>query len=171
MTTEEVNELYKLAGHTLKKHKRMPDEDLVQELVFYAYTRLGEYDETRASKSTFIITCMESKLHMLDREKRAKKRNNGLINYSLEAEIPGNEQISLIDMIASDIDIAEEVNKQDVLEKILPLVKEPLALLLKGLTQKEIAEKLGYSQTNISRLIKQNIESIKSYCKRHDLTI
>lgn len=164
MKDEKVNELYKLAAFTLKKYNVPFDEDLIQELVVYTYTKLPYYDESRGSWSTFVINCMYSKLAILYRSKNAKKRNCGQPVDSLDDTY--YDSLPYYDVIPSDIDVVKEVHKKEILNEILPLVDDPLKMYLDGFTQKEIADKYGVSQAQISRDIKKNIQKIKTYCKR-----
>lgn len=163
MTNEKAVELYKLAGFTLKKYNVTYDEDLIQELVMYAFERDPQYDESRGGWSTYIINCMYTKLVMLHRATHTIKRNKGQPDQSLDDYV--YDDLPYYDVIPSDVDIAKDIDKKEILAVITPLVEEPLRLHLNGWSQKQIGDKLGYSQAHICRLIRLNIEKIKSYCK------
>lgn len=167
MTDEKAIELYKLAGFTLKKFNVPYDEDLVQELVLYAFEKDPLYDECRGSWSNYIINCMYTKLLMLHRASCTIKRNKGQPDQSLDDTF--YDDLPYYDVIPSDVDIAKEIDKKEVLAAIEPLIEEPLRLQLEGYSQVQIAKKLNYSQSHISRLIRLNIEKIKSYCKKNGI--
>lgn len=167
MTNDKAVELYKLAGFTLKKYNVPYDEDLIQELVLYALEKEPLYNEERGAWSTFIINCMYTKLWMIHRANHTSKRNKGQPDQSLDETFCDN--LPYYDVIPSDVDIAKELDKKEALAAITPLVEEPLKLHIEGYTQKQIAEKLGFSQVTISRKIKVNIQKIKKYCKENNI--
>ena len=84
MDNEQIIGLYKLAAHILKKHNIKYDEDIIQDLVIYAYSALEKFDKNIGSFSTFVCNCMENELRMIFRSKNASKRNYGISDLSLE---------------------------------------------------------------------------------------
>lgn len=169
MTNEEAKELYYLVVFTLNKNNITPNEDLIQDLVTHVVSKLDLYDESRGSKSTFIVTCIEKKLSHLYRYKMSKKRYMKDYDVSLEDCI--FDGITIGDTIESRDDVLMEVIKDDIIEKIKPLIKEPLMLYINGFSQVEIATKLNCNPSNVSHLIKTNIQQIKRYCKQNGIEL
>jgi RNA polymerase sigma factor (sigma-70 family) len=172
MDNEQAVELYKLANFILKKHNIEYDEDLIQELVIHAYSKTNLFDESKSTFSTFVCFCMEIRLKEIHRYNTAAKRFNGLENYSLDYEYDNDKgnTISYSDVIPVEYDYAKELDKQEILKQILPMVEEPLKLVyFEDKTQAEAAKILGVNQSYVSRLIKQNIQKIQEYCKEKGL--
>lgn len=72
-----------------------------------------------------------------------------------------SSQIRLQDMLPSDIDVEDKVIKRDVLKEVLREVKQKtngrdyqvFILRIKGFTQREISQKVGISQPQVSRIL------------------
>lgn len=168
MSEEQAIEIYKLAYSVCKKNNVTYDEDMIQELVLHAVLREKYFDPSLSSRSTFMFTCMKQKLVDLFKYRTNLKRNNGLMTYSLDYQLD-EESLSIHEILPSDVDVIEQVNNEDFLRVIDPLIEEPLRLYMNGYTQKEIGEMKGCTGSYISYLIKKNVEKIKKYCEENDL--
>lgn len=172
MDNEQIIYLYVLAKYILKKHNIKYDEDLIQDLVIYAYTALEKFDKDRGSFSTFVCNCMENKLRMKSREKMASKRNNGIPDLSLDhtyEEYDGNE-FNYIDIFGCDYNYIKELHNKMLFNEIFPLTNEATRMYyLEGMKQVNIAKILGVSQKKVSFLIKKNIQQIRKYCDENNL--
>ena len=172
MSNEQIIGLYVLAKYILKKHNIKYDEDLIQDLVIYAYTALEKFDKDRGSFSTFVCNCMENKLRMKSREKMASKRNYGIPDLSLDhtyEEYDGNE-FNYIDIFGCDYNYIKELHNKMLFNEIFPLTNEATRMYyLEGMKQVDIAKILGVSQKKVSFLIKQNLQQIRKYCDENNL--
>ena len=172
MDNEQIIGLYKLAAHVLKKYGIKYDEDLIQDLVIYAYSALEKFDKNIGSFSTFVCNCMKNKLKMEFRSKNASKRNYGIPDLSLDhtyEEYDGNE-FNYIDIFGYDYNYAKELHNKMLFNEIFPLTNEATRMYyLEGMKQVDIAKILGVSQKKVSFLIKKNIQQIRKYCDENNL--
>ena len=169
MTNDKALELYKLAGFTLKKYNIPYDEDLIQELVVYAYSKNHLYNEEKGTWANFIIHCMTSKIFMINRHDKLRGRDV-YTTISLDDFIDEENKLTYADVIIIDDNIfIDELHKKELLKAIKPLIEKPLELKLQGLKQAEIAKRCGVSQPHISRKIKENIRKIKIFCAARGL--
>lgn len=176
MTNYEVEELYKFAVKVSMKfnHGHWCEDD-IQELVTYAYHKSKLYDSSRGNKSTFYYHIMNSKLLMMYRERQALIRKEDYNTLSLNMCINrtvDDRYCEPIDTLTdkSNIGNYESYGNKKTIEHILPLIgKELKRNIFDGKNQSQIAKELGLTQPQISRLIKANINKIKSYCIENDL--
>ena len=134
------------------------------------------FDESKEIKfSTYASRCIQNEILMYFR-----KEKNHLKNISLSEPIghdgEGNE-ITLMDKIPeSTIDFTEQITQRESFINIINIIlnvlelREKLVILYKlsGFTQKEIADKLGISQSYISRIQKKIKDKIKKHLKTID---
>ena len=104
-----------------------------------------------------------------------KKRSNEIsIHETIDVDRDGNP-LSYIDVISSDEDLPEEIDRKIMTGKALECIKTVLSLRerqiiimryglfgTEELTQREIAEKLGISRSYVSRIEKSALEKLKS---------
>lgn len=162
-----ADELYKLAKFTLKKWNMVFDEDLIQDLVFYTYQQLEKFDELKGKKTTYIVHVMQNRIRELNRNKHRKGRDK--IIFSLDWK--NNEGQEFVNLFCDDYDIVDVLNRENVLQHIMPLVEEPLKLYINGATQQELAERYKVSQPTIKRRIDNNINKIRQYVKKEGLML
>lgn len=128
--------------------------------------------------ATYASRCIENEILMYLR-KKSKMRSEVSLDEPLKCDYDGNELL-LVDILSIsenevlDSLFTEEQNHQlyDAINTLKPREKEILSLRfgLNGyeeLTQKETAEKLGISQSYISRLEKRIIKKLKSNLKEN----
>ena len=107
---------------------------------------------------------------------RAQKKHASdvSINETIDMDKDGNP-LSYMDVVCSDEDIAEEVDREIMISRILRCVKHTLTERerqivvmryglygVQALTQREIAEKLNISRSYVSRIEKSALEKLKS---------
>ena len=168
MTEEQAIELYKLAYAVCKKNNVIYDEDLIEDLVVHAVTIEHYYDSSLSSRSTFMFTCMQKKLGDLLKFKTCSKRSNNLMTYSLDYRAD-EDSLSIYETLPCDENVIEQMDREDFLKCIDHLIEEPLRLYMKGYSQREIGKMKGCTNSNVSYLIKKNIDKIKNYCEENDL--
>ena len=172
MDNKQIIELYKLAAHVLKKYDVKYDEDLIQDLVIYAYSALEKFDKNIGSFSTIVRKKMKKKKKKKIRRKNASKRNSGIPDLSLDhtyESYDGNE-LNYIDIFGYDLNYMKELHNKMLFNEIFPLTNEATRMYyLEGMKQVDIAKFLGVSQKKVSFLINKNIQQIRKYCDENNL--
>ena len=133
--------------------------------------------EKKIKLATYASRCIENEILMFMR-KASQHRNEISIDEPLNIDWDGNELL-LSDMLGTDDDtvnrgIESEVEKQLLLkeiEKLNPREKQIMKMRFglengKEMTQNEVADIVGISQSYISRLEKRIIKSIRSNLER-----
>ena len=162
-------ELYKLAGYTLKKWNMPYDEDLIQDLVFKGYQCIEKYDESKGALSTFIINTMQNRIKEMNRHRKMKGRDTQVLSLDYIVDSDENKEFSYF--ISDDVDAYDVINRKNILEQIAPLVETPLKLYINGYTLREIAERYNLSQEAINKRIKANIKRIKDFVEEKGLIL
>ena len=127
--------------------------------------------------ATYASRCIENEILMYLR-KSANRRNEVSIDEPLNVDWDGNELL-LSDVLGSDADeVSRNMEKEDeklhllrVLETLSPREKQIMTLRFglfgsKEYTQKQVADRLGISQSYISRLEKKIIARLKEELER-----
>lgn len=98
----------------------------------------------------------------------AMETNKAYTLISLDSDRSGeeDEDFSLLDFIGAEDKEIESLNDRDILSKALKVLNGQERKLLyyrfiKGLTQTEIADKLGISQMHVSRLLRRTLEALR----------
>lgn len=135
--------------------------------------------EKNIKLATYASRCIENEILMYLR-KASQQRNEISIDEPLNTDWDGNELL-LSDIIGSDEDTAAEklqqiCERRSLMEEISKLSKRERRIMElrfglidgKELTQKQVADKIGISQSYISRLEKKIIKNIRKklemYC-------
>ena len=107
---------------------------------------------------------------------RAQKKHASeiSINETIDVDRDGNP-LSYMDVISSDEDMSEEVDRKIMTARALHCIKNALSIRERQiivmryglfgtteLTQREIAERLGISRSYVSRIEKSALEKLKS---------
>ena len=129
--------------------------------------------EKNIKLATYASRCIENEILMYLR-KASQLKNEISIDEPLNTDYDGNELL-LCDILGSDaneinINLENEVEKSLVLEAVSQLKDRECSIMelrfglngKKEHTQKEVADKLGISQSYISRLEKKIIKQLKS---------
>lgn len=133
--------------------------------------------EKKIKLATYASRCIENEILMFMR-KASQHRNEISIDEPLNIDWDGNELL-LSDILGTDDDtvnrgIESEVEKQLLLKEIEKLNQREKQIMKmrfglengKEMTQKEVADIVGISQSYISRLEKRIIKSIRSNLER-----
>lgn len=155
----------------------IPHDELTSiAMVGYAKA-LNKFDTSRDVKfSTYAINCIKNEILFFLRKEKRHMKNNVSLNTILSLDKNGNdlqleEIISDCDNDAKSLEdiIIDEDNKQflnKALDKLSP--KEKYIIIYRyGLdrgivkTQKEIANNIGMSQANVSKIQKNALEKVK----------
>lgn len=128
--------------------------------------------EKNIKLATYASRCIENEILMFLR-KNASQKNEVSIDEPLNIDWDGNELL-LSDILGTDDDtvnkgIESEVEKQlllEEIEKLCPREKQIMKMRFglsgkKEMTQKQVADEVGISQSYISRLEKRIIKSIR----------
>lgn len=126
--------------------------------------------------ATYASRCIDNEILMYLR-KIKKTKSEVSIDASLSLDAEGNE-LHLEDILGTDSDIVtrnleEETDKKLMLEEVMRLNPRDRDIIIlryglmghKELTQKEVAEMLGISQSYISRIEKKVIKRLKNIIK------
>lgn len=183
LTNEEKEKLaeenYSLVFYVVKMFQNSGvsyDELVSIAMVGYAKA-LNAFDKERNVKfSTYAINCIKNEILFFLRKEKVHQRNNISFNTILSTDKNGNdlsleETISNLDVheksVEEDIYIGEDV---ELLYKALEHLTEKERYIVtyrygldRGIikTQKEIAEIVGMSQANVSKMEKNVLEKIK----------
>ena len=165
----------RLVAHIAKKYYALPSEqdDLISIGTIGLMKAVDTFDSTRRARfSTYASRCIENEILMFLR-KSSQLKNEVSIDEPLNTDWDGNELL-LCDVLGSDPDTVNrniecELEKSLVLQAVSKLRdRECLIMELRfGLngrkehTQKQVADKLGISQSYISRLEKKIIRQLK----------
>lgn len=122
--------------------------------------------------ATYASRCIENEILMFFRNQK-KSSQDVYISDPIDTDKEGNA-LTLIDVIANNDDIVEELDTQMKIEKLRRVIKKVLdereleiIELRYGinnqpeLTQREIAKKLGISRSYVSRIEKSALEKLK----------
>ncbi len=154
-------------------------EDLVSIGTIGLIKAVNTFDVSKNIKlATYASRCIENEILMYLR-KNNKKRSEISFDEPLNIDWDGNE-LKLSDVLGTDIDliykyIEEEVDKELLFEAMENLSERECKIMMlrfgleegkEGLTQKKVAEKLGISQSYISRLEKRIVKKIQKEIKK-----
>ena len=183
MKTDETAAREKLIVHNLRKKFESPSaglEDLISIGTIGLIKAVRTFcPEKNIKLATYASRCIENEILMYLR-KASQQRNEISIDEPLNTDWDGNELL-LSDIISSDEESAADKLKQRCerealmaeIEKLSDRERQIMELRFglkngKELTQKEVADRIGISQSYISRLEKKIIKNIKknleAYC-------
>ncbi|AGB41696.1 RNA polymerase sigma-E factor [Halobacteroides halobius DSM 5150] len=154
-------------------------EDLVSIGTIGLIKAVNTFDVSKNIKlATYASRCIENEILMYLR-KNNKKKSEVSFDEPLNIDWDGNE-LKLSDVLGTEIDliykyIEEEVDKELLVEAMEYLTERERKIMIlrfglnnkkKELTQKEVADILGISQSYISRLEKRIIKKLKNRVKK-----
>ena len=129
----------------------MEFEDLCQELRTQVFSNFQKWDSERCAFTTFAMGCMN--LFIRNQRSKASKAKPVFSIYEEENDVP------ILDCLYSEVIIEEEactrIMAEDILECLSPEDKIIAELYSQGFTMQEIADKLGYSKSTVSRRFKK----------------
>ena len=170
-----VNHNMRLVAHIIKKYyaNYSDQEDIISIGTIGLIKAINTFDYTRGPRlATYASRCIENEILMYIR-KNAAHANDISIDEPLNSDAEGN-QLLLSDILGSDEDsISAEIQRDEekrmihrAIRSLTPREQEIIVLRFglfgkKEMTQKEVADHLGISQSYISRLEKKIINDLR----------
>ncbi len=158
----------RLVAHIVKKYSSTggDSEDLISIGTIGLIKGISTFKPDKSIRlATYAARCIENEILMHFRNMK-KSAGDVYISDPIDTDKDGNT-LTLIDIIADDIDITEEIDKKLKLQKLKLIINDALdsrekTVLCyryglggcKELTQHEIAKKLGISRSYVSRIEK-----------------
>ncbi|MGI6038508.1 MAG: RNA polymerase sporulation sigma factor SigK, partial [Limnochordia bacterium] len=164
----------RLVAHIVKKFANTAEdnEDLISIGTIGLIKAIRTYDSGKQTRlATYAARCIENEILMHLRSNR-KSRGEILLQDPIGSDKEGNE-ISLLDILSSDMDVAERVemkvdgeNLRQKLKGLSARERKVLELrygLIDGIaqTQREISKTLGISRSYVSRIEKRAISKLQ----------
>jgi len=145
-----VRSLINRAGFTWEDR-----QDLEQELVLRLLKSLGQFDPELAHPNVFITTVIERAVAMILRERRAKKRDGGVVRSLDQGQTKDDKPSEPIDHRPNDQDASDlATDLAEVLAR-LPDDLRALAERLKSQSVSQAARDLGVPRTTLQRRIER----------------
>ncbi len=172
----------RLVAHIAKKYTNYGDND---ELISIGSIGLIKAIESfKPDKGTQLATyasrCIENEILMTMRATK-RHRQNVSLNDPIGVDKDGNE-LTIIDMLADNSSVIEEVENNILMERLLKITKDVLdkreyqiVRMRYGLenspalTQREVAKILDISRSYVSRIEKRALEKIRECVDKEDL--
>ncbi|MBR2336042.1 MAG: RNA polymerase sporulation sigma factor SigK [Clostridia bacterium] len=166
----------RLVAHIVRKYYSTSknQEDLVSIGTIGLVKAVDSFNiDNGARFATYAAKCIQNEILM---NFRAQKKHSSeiSINETIDVDRDGNP-LAYIDVISSDENVAEEIERQIMSEAAMKCIKTVLNLRerqiiimryglcgSRELTQREIAELLGISRSYVSRIEKSALEKLKS---------
>lgn len=165
----------RLVAHIIKKYYQNDSsgDDLVSIGTIGLIKAIDTFDMSKSIKlSSYASRCIENEILMHFRNNRKSAQDISL-NDTIDTDKDGNP-LTLMDIIASDMDLEENVDTKLHLEVLRGYIDETLTdrekeIVLKryGIggkkvqTQRELAKSLGISRSYISRIEKKALEKLR----------
>lgn len=169
-----VNHNMRLVAHIIKKYYAgvSDQDDIISIGTIGLIKAINTFDYTKGTRlATYASRCIENEILMYLRKISSQKMEISL-DEPLNTDWDGNE-LMLADVLGSEVDeISREIEEDDEIRLLLEIVnklpqreKEIIDLRFglgdkEELTQKQVADKLGISQSYISRLEKRILKRI-----------
>ena len=158
----------RLVAHIVKKYYTAgcDQDDLISIGTIGLIKAISTFKNEKGIRlATYAARCIENEILMYFRNMK-KTAQDVYISDPIETDKEGNT-LTLIDVIADDSDIAEEIDKKMKIEKLKVIIggvldERELEIIKaryglgggKELTQREVAKKLGISRSYVSRIEK-----------------
>ena len=171
-----INHNLRLVAHIVKKYYagNCDNEDLISIGTIGLIKAVYTFNADKGIRlATYAAKCIENEILMYFRNLK-KSSQDVYISEPVDSDSEGNA-ITLIDIIADDVDIVEEIDKQMKLKKLPALIESELDPREKEiinmryglggteeLTQREIAKKLNISRSYVSRIEKSALLKLRS---------
>ncbi|NCA67539.1 MAG: sigma-70 family RNA polymerase sigma factor [Clostridia bacterium] len=174
----------RLVVHIAKKYVGIMDsDDLISVGAIGLLKAIDTFQYDKGTQfSTYAAKCIDNEILMTI---RANKKNQACVSLyqTIGIDKEGNE-ITLIDTLYNDDNVAMKVEKQCVKEKLLEIIEKVLSEReykiicmryglkeLDVLPQREIAKKFSISRSYISRIEKKALQKLKEYMVSNDLDL
>ena len=171
-----INHNLRLVAHIVKKYYagNCDNEDLISIGTIGLIKAVYTFNADKGIRlATYAAKCIENEILMYFRNLK-KSSQDVYISEPVDSDSEGNA-ITLIDIIADDVDIVEEIDKQMKLKKLPALIESELGRREKEiinmryglggteeLTQREIAKKLNISRSYVSRIEKSALLKLRA---------
>jgi RNA polymerase sporulation-specific sigma factor len=165
----------RLVAHIIKKYYQndSSQDDLVSIGTIGLIKAINTFDINKNIKlSSYASRCIENEILMHFRNNRKSSQDVSL-NVIIDTDKDGNP-LTLMDIIASDMDVAEDVDTKIHLAVMNDYINETLSPREKEIiinrygiggvkvqTQRELAKKLNISRSYISRIVKKALGKLK----------
>lgn len=169
----------RLVAHVCKKynHSNVDNDDLISIGTIGLIKGINSFNMEKGVRlATYVSRCIDNEILMYLR-KIKKSKTEVSIDASLSFDAEGNE-LHLEDILGTDADIVtkgleEKTDKKLMLDEVMRLNPRDRDIIIlryglmghNELTQKEVAELLGISQSYISRIEKKVIRRLKNIVK------
>ncbi|MBR2485115.1 MAG: RNA polymerase sporulation sigma factor SigK [Clostridia bacterium] len=172
----------RLVAHVAKKYANYGDNDeLISVGSIGLIKAVSTYNQGKGTGlATYASRCIENEILMMLRASK-KHKNNVSLSEPIGVDKEGNE-LTVIDMIADDKDVIDDVERDILMKRLVEVTKECLDKreydIIKhrygldgngALTQREVANMFGISRSYISRIEKKALEKIREHVSREDL--
>lgn len=172
----------RLVAHVAKKYANYGDNDeLISVGSIGLIKAVSTYNQGKGTGlATYASRCIENEILMMLRASK-KHKNNVSLSEPIGVDKEGNE-LTVIDMIADDKDVIDDVERDILMERLVEMTKVCLDKreydIIKhrygldgngALTQREVANMFGISRSYISRIEKKALEKIREHVSREDL--
>ena len=161
-TFMENKEIYKKFKYMTKHYYEtsiikyhMEYEDYFQEQEIGLYKRLEKFDNEKSSLYTFMVTCVKSIHFTLYRNVKSEKNKINNIQHKFYYDNEKNNNFHDIIEGCKDVDISMEVLLEGFRKNLTDEENKIIALLIKGYSQKEINNILGFKEQQIKYKVKQ----------------
>lgn len=167
-----VNQYYRLAfkkAYSWIKRNRIDLEEglSLASLALMKCIRGGSYDTTKGKFSTYVGTAVDNEIRM---HLRKKSRRDDVIKFSIDEDVclPDGTCIrgeyiggddSCFEFV-EDMIVANSILKS-VMDRMSELEGRCIELWLTGMSQRQVAEEVGMSQSYVSRLIRQGRRKLR----------
>lgn len=140
------------AYHKEFQRYRSYQEDLIQEGYFALWRACLGFDETRGIEfSTYAYKSI--KTSMLNYIVRFVEKYKNVVSF--EESVPQAEGLSYIDLLPQEEDNSSKELIQETLMKVSRKDRYIIEQIMSGYTQESIAQKMGTSQSSISRCLQR----------------
>ncbi len=166
----------RLVAHIIKKYYQNygGQDDLVSIGTIGLIKAINTFDLNKNIKlSSYASRCIENEILMFFRNNRKSSQDVSL-NDTIDTDKDGNP-LTLMDIMASDMDVADDVDTKLHLEVLSQYIDEVLTKREKEIiikrygiggekvqTQRELAKRLDISRSYISRIEKKALEKLRS---------
>ena len=167
----------RLVAHIVRKYyvTNKNTEDLISVGTIGLIKAIDSFDNTNGTKfATYAAKCIQNEILMMFRSQK-KLSCEVSLNDTIDIDKDGNP-LTYIDIVCTEDTIVEDIDKKMKINKALKFIKyhldereKQILIMRYGLgntqayTQREVAEKLGISRSNVSRIEKSALEKINNY--------
>ena len=165
----------RLVAHIMKKYyaQTADQEDLISIGTIGLIKGISTFDASKGARlATYAARCVENEILMYFRSQRKSAQDVSLSDY-IETGADG-AALSLMDVVAEDADLLEQVNTRQQIVKLREAVETALTAQEKqvvvlryglggqpAMRQREVAAIIGISRSYISRIEKRALEKLR----------